>query len=256
MNQPKALVAVAVVFVLGLGTGCTARSDDGKPGAEGGTLPAPGTNSTNEESPVEHSQPKCAFAGLDPRTENMKVTLNFTNSLGEVNDLEATYGLFDGEGGMRFYTGTAGYLDGLFLTFPSADEKFALAIRTRDTLPAKINRSTIACKVLAIKEGFDLGGYVRASVSDTCKVVGGSSGGPKIEATVTSPYRNTTRVQTWWALQGPGPVRFGTDTEVVDLVSAHETFKIAPKFGLIQKPAWVPSGKVTCRVLGFWDQGH
>lgn len=41
-----------------------------------------------------------------------------------------------------------------------------------------------------------------ASEGDTCEVLGtDSSGGIQIRVAVTNPYKETARVQTWWALR-------------------------------------------------------
>ena len=201
-------------------------------------------------------EPTCAYIGTDPDFGYMQVELAFTNPLGEVNDLEVTYALLDGEGGTRFFTGTAGGLDLVWIKFPDTNEQFRFSFDTTEDMPPNINEATIGCSVLAIEEGTDIGGYRRATDADTCVVLGtDSSGNIQVEVTATSPYEETTTVQTWWALQAPGPVTFETDTEVVDLVGAGETFKVSPRFGA-EKAGWIGDGEVTCTVVGFWDQGR
>ncbi len=191
----------------------------------------------------------CSYLGTDRDLGYMQVDLTFTNTLGQVTDEEVTYALLDQ--GTRFFTGTAGGLDLVNLTLPRADENFRIAVDTREKLPANINAAAITCRVLAIEEGTDIGGYERAADTDTCKVLGVDSGKAKVDLAVTSPYKETTAVQVWFAMRGPGGVRFETGTEVVDLVAPGETFKVSGTSRPI--PAWVggPSG-VTCAVAGFW----
>lgn len=217
-------------------------------GAQATTIPA--------EEAAEAAEATCAYTGTDPDFGDMQVELAFTNPLGQVPGLEVTYALLDGEGGTRFFTGTAGGLDLEFIQFPAADEQFRLSIDTSEDLPPAIEETTIGCTVLAIEESLDIGGYQRATDADTCEVLGtDSSGNIQVDMSVISPYGETTTVQTWWALQAPGPVRFETETEVVDLVGAGETFRISPEFGT-EKPEWIGDGEVTCSVVGFWDQGQ
>ena len=155
-----------------------------------------------------------------------------------------TYALL-GPDGTRFLTGTE-----KLIMFPRANEQFRLSVTTRKELPPNIEAATISCRVLAVEEGNDLGGFERATESDTCTVLGiDSSGNIQVALKVTSPYEKTTKVQTWWALQAPGPVRFDTGTDVVDLVGAGETFQISQDYGP-KKPAWIGDGEVTCAVVG------
>lgn len=262
------LIGVAAVFVL-LGGGCAALLFAGGSalndavGSVNEDLESSGPAADDEPAaesttvPVEALDATCVYSGTGGfRGDGMQVELSFTNPLGDVNGIEVTFALIDGEGGNRFYTGTAGGLDLQDVSFPSANEQFRLTVDTGDVLPPNVEGSTIGCNVLEIEESLDIGGFERSSEADACKVLGiDSSGRIEVELSVTSPYADTTTVQTWWALQAPGPVRFDSDTEVTDLVGAGETFRINPDFGT-EKPEWVGDGEVTCTVLGFWDQGR
>jgi hypothetical protein len=263
------LIAVLAVFLL-LGGGCAAllfagssalneavdsvNDDLESSGAAADGEPA-GDNTTVPQA--ETSDATCVYIGTGGfRGDGMQVEVSFTNPLGDVNGIEVTFALIDGEGGSRFYTGTAGGLDLQDISFPSANEQFRLTVDTGDVLPPNVEGSTIGCTVLEIEESLDIGGFERASDADACEVLGiDSSGRIDLELSVTSPYADTTTVQTWWAVQAPGQVRFDSDTEVTDLVGAGETFRINPEFG-VEKPEWVGDGAITCTVLGFWDQGR
>lgn len=99
-----------------------------------------------------------------------------------------------------------------------------------EDVPPNIDEATIGCTVLAIEEGTDLGGYQRATDADTCTVLeADSSGDIQVEVAVTSPYEETSKVQTWLALDAPGPMRFECDTEVADFVATGESFRITPR---------------------------
>lgn len=247
----KALGTFAFLAVLAAGCG----SGDSDPEEATSVTGTDGTTTTQAPA-AEGPEPTCAYIGTDPDFQYMQVELTFTNPLGDVNGLEVTYALLDGEGGTRFFTGTAGGLDHEDIHFPAANEQFRLSVDTREDVPPNIEEATIDCSVLAIEEITDIGGYERATDADTCEVLGvDSSGNIQVEVAVTSPYEETTTVQTWWALQAPGPVRFETGTEVVDLVGGGESFRITPQFGT-EKPGWIGDGEVTCAVLGFWDQGR
>ena len=74
------------------------------------------------------------------------------------------------------------------------------------------------------------------------------------QSAVTSPFKQTTKMQTWWALPAPGSVRFDTGTNVSDLVGGGESIRVQGDYG-VEVPDWVGDGKVTCAVIGFWDQG-
>lgn len=209
---------------------------------------------TQASTEVDGFQATCAYSGTDPDFGDMQVDLTFTNPLGDVNELEVTYALLDGEGGMRFFTGSTFIYEQIM--FPVTNEQFRLAVDTGEDVPPNIEATTIDCTVLAIEESTDIGGFARATAADTCTVLGvDSSGRAQVELAVTSPYAQTTTVQTWWALYGPGPMRFETETEVVDLVGAGESFRIIPAYGT-EKPGWIGDGEVTCAVVGFWDQGR
>lgn len=243
------------VVVGGLLLAACGGGDDPEPAVEGATA---ATTTTVERTTTTQAGPTgtCTYIGTDSTFKHMQVELNFTNTLGEVNDLEVTYALLDGEGGTRFFTGTANSLQLAGMEFPGANEKFRMSATTHEDLPPNINPATIACKLLATEEGTDIGGFERATDADTCKVLGPDSRGVKVDVAATSPYKTTTKVQVWWALKAPGGVRFYTDTEVVDLVGAGETFRVSQSSGR-ELPAWVggPAG-ITCAVVGFWDQGR
>ena len=257
------LISVAVVAVFGLlGLACVAIvADDASEEIDQAIEEAVTTTAAEAEAttvpPVEESDATCSYAGTGGfSSRGMQVELTFTNPLGEVNGLEVTFALLDGEGGSRFYTGTAGGLDLEDISFPAANEQFRLSVDTGDEVPPNIDEATIGCTVLAIEEQMDIGGFQRSSDADTCTVLGtDSSGNIQVELAVTSPYEETTTVQTWWALQAPGSVRFETETEVVDLVGGGESFRISPQYGS-EKAGWIGDGEVTCTVLGFWDQGR
>jgi hypothetical protein len=225
--------------------------------APGGEGVVPNDQVTTTLVPVaDGPEPTCTYMGTAGMFDYMEVELEFTNPLGEVTDLEVTYALLDGEAGSRFFTGSAGGLDMVWIMFPAANEQFRLSVDTRADLPPSVEESTITCAVLAIEEGLDIGGNQRASEADSCEVVGeDSSGKVQVELSVTSPFEETMRIQTWWALQAPGPVTFASDTEVVDLVGAGERFKIVPRFGT-DKPEWIGDDEVTCAVLGFWGRSR
>jgi hypothetical protein len=109
--------------------------------------------------------------------------------------------------------------------------------------------------VLGIEEGTDIGGYERATDADTCEILGTDDpNGPDVAVSITSPYSDPTDVQVWWALRGPGDVRFDTATEVVDLVGAGETIQLTESSLTGPPPEWT-AGEVTCDVVGFWDHG-
>gem|GEM_PF-5841059 len=203
--------------------------------------------------PPEAPEATCTYAGTDQLFEDMQVELTFTNPLGEVNSLgDVTYALTDGEGGTRFFTGTP---FAQWDYFPRANEQFRVNASTSEPLPPGINEATIGCTVLAIEEGFDLGGFQRASDTDTCTIVGtDSSGRIQVEVAATSPYEETTQVQVWWAFYAPGQVRFDAGTNVTDLVGAGESYRIPDETSEDPKPDWIGDGEVTCEVLGFWDQ--
>lgn len=197
----------------------------------------------------------CTYLGTDPNYGYMHVELTFTNLLGNVGDLKATYALRDG-GGTRVFTGTAGGLDIQDIHFPSEGERFRLDVDTREEPPLGLVAVDTGCSVLGIEEGIDIGGYERATDADTCDVVGTDPrNGPEVTISVTSPYSNTTGVQLWWALRGPGGVRFDTSTKVVDLVSAGERLRFTENSLTGPVPEWA-TGEVTCDVVGFWDHGN
>ena len=237
----KALVGIILFAVVGV-TGCSGSGQDAADPVvtETVTVPAEEESATADtESEGAGPEPTCAYSGTDPDFKDMLVDLTFTNSLGDVNGLEVTYALLDGEGGTRFFTGTAGGLDLEDISFPAANEQFQLSVETGENLARSIDEATIGCTVLAIEESTDIGGYQRATEADTCKVRGAdSSGDIQVEVEVTSPYEETTTVQTWWALNAPGPVRFETETEVVALVGAGESIRIIPEYGT-EKPKWI-----------------
>lgn len=256
------LIAVAIVALFGLlGIACVAIvADDVSEGIDQALEEAATTAVEGEAAtvpPVELSDATCTYAGTGGfRSDGMQVELAFKNPLGGVNGLEVTFALLDGEGGSRFFTDTAGGLDLEDINFPAPNEQFRLSVDTGDEVPPNIDEATIGCAVLAIEENLDIGGFQRASDADTCEVLGtDSSGRIQVALAVTSPYEETTKVQTWWALQAPGPVRFETETEVVDLVGGGESFRINPEHGT-DKPGWIGDGDVTCTVVGFWDQGR
>ena len=251
MGNWKALSALAILAVLAAGCG-SGDSDTSEATTVAPADEAPASETTETQAPVDEGpEPTCAYAGTND-TGDMQVDLTFTNTLGEVNDLEVTYALLDSEGGTRIFTDTPiaqwGY-------FPTANEQFRVTAEALEPVPPGADEATIACTVLGIEESTSLSGFQRASDADTCTVLGTDpSGGIRIEVAVASPYEETTNVQTWWALQAPGQVRFDVDTEVTDLVGAGESYRITPDFGR-PKPAWVGDSAVTCTVLGFWDQG-
>lgn len=231
--------------------------DELTPGLSDGT-PSPQVSVTDsadsepDEPMAEGPAPSCSYMGTDGLMDDMHVELVFTNPLGEVNGLEVTYALLDGEDGARFHTGTAGGLDLVTIKFPSTNEQFRLYANTGESVPTGIDDADINCSVLEIKENATIGGYHRASDMDTCEITGvDSSGSIQVEISVTNPYEETADVQTWWALQAPGPVTFAADTEVVDLVGDGERFTIIPRYGQ-GKPEWVDDAEVSCVVLGFW----
>lgn len=206
------------------------------------------TTTTTQAGPA----PTCSYTGTDPDFGYMQVELSFTNTLGEVNDPEATYALLDGEGGTRFFTGTAGGLDLADLHFPRVNEQFRMPVDTREKLPPNIDATSIHCRVLKIEEGTDIGGYKRASGAETCTVVAADKSRARVDVAAISPYDKTTKVQVWWAMQAPGNLRFATGTNVVDLVGAGEKYRFTEDTRGI--PAWVAAGSVTCTVVGYWDQ--
>lgn len=198
--------------------------------------------------------PECAYVGTDPTFGYMLVELSFENPLGDVANLEATYALLDGSG-TRVFTGTAGGLDLQDIHFPSEGELFRLLVDTREVPPSGLQPASAACSVLGVEEGTDIGGYARAAETDTCVIVSvDSANGPDVTISITSPYPNTTDVQVWWALRGPGGVRFDTSTEVVDLVGGGETIRFTESSLTGPPPEWA-LGEVTCEVVGFWDHG-
>lgn len=249
MNARKTLAAVAFLAVLAGGCGSVVHVTDEGAGSGEGTK-------TTRSPVAKGPKPTCVYSGTDSRLHYMQVELTFTNPLGDVNGLEVTYALRDGEGGTRFFTGTAGGIGPGDIYFPAANEQFRLSVDTRMAVPPNIGEATIGCSVLAIEEGIDIGGFKRATDADACEVLGtDSSGRIQVDVEATSPYKETTKVQTWWRLQAPGAVSFETDTKVVDLVGAAETFRISPEYGT-KKPGWIGDGEVTCVVVGFWDQGR
>jgi hypothetical protein len=245
-----AFVFVAVA-VAGCGGSDNATSDTSKSASET-SVESTDETSTTQVTVAEGPKPTCAYTGLSD-TEDMQVEVTLTNPLGEVKGLEIPYALLDGEGGTRFFTGTAGDY-GQDTVLPRANEQFRFLDDALEGLPPGIDPTTIACTVLGVEESLDLGGWKRASDSDTCTIIGTDpNGGSKVEVAVTSPYDETTTVQAYWALQTQGQVRFGAGTEVTDLVGAGESYRISPEFGP-KTPAWVGADPVTCVVLGFWDQ--
>ncbi|MEI8148425.1 MAG: hypothetical protein WCG62_05025 [Actinomycetes bacterium] len=248
------IIALAIIFLTIVAINGGSKKDESIGEKSAGVPPIEATTTT--QTPVEKGPaPTCAFAGADSSSD-MQVDLTFTNTLGDVNGIEVTFALIDGKDGTRFYTGTAGGIDTVDLEFPVANEQFRLSARTLKELPPDIEATTISCKVLAIEEAMDIGRLKRATGADTCTVLGtDSSGYVQVKLAVSSPYADIARVQTWWALQGPGGVRFDTGTDVVDLVGAGETFQIIPLFSK-KRPSWIGDGEVTCVVRGFWDQGR
>jgi hypothetical protein len=255
MRMRKNFIAFAFVAVTVAVAGCggsdNATSDTSKAATETSVASTDET-STTQVTVAEGPKPTCAYTGLND-SGDMQVEVTFTNTLGEVNGLEIPYALLDGAGGTRFFTGTAGDF-GQETVLPRANEQFRFSADAREGVPDGIDATTIGCTVLGVEESLDIGGWKRASDSDTCTVVGTDpNGGSKVEVAVTSPYDKTTKVQTFWALQTQGPVRFAGDTEVTELVGAGESYRISPEFGP-ETPAWVGADPVTCVVLGFWDQ--
>jgi hypothetical protein len=248
MRKSLAIVSILVVLASGCGGGSSSSGS-----AESAGPASTAVTSSTQPPVAQGPPPACTYAGLND-SGNMQVEVTFTNPLGEVNEVAALFALFDGEGGPRFYTASDVIVSDLG-KFPRPGEQFRVNVRTIDELPPGVNEATITCKVLEVEESTSISGYKRATDADTCTVIGTDpAGGVQVDLSVTSPYEETTKVQTWWALEAPGPVRFGTDTEVTDLVAAGETYRITPEFGKA-KPAWVGDGQVTCSVLGFWDQG-
>lgn len=259
-TRPVRSIVSAVLVVAAFAAGCAsdgsdsgnsddaaaASTDDTAASEEGDTAT---TTATDDAGP----EPECAYTGTDPNFGDMQVELTFNNPLGEVDWFEVTYALLDGEGGTRFFTGDTAGID---LQFPSTNEAFRVAVDAREELPPGIDEATIDCTVLGIEERGDIGGFERPGDDDTCTVLGTDSDGDiQVEVSATSPYDQTTEIQTWWALQAQGQVRFDTETEVIDLVGAGETFLIAPDRGT-PAPEWVGDGEVTCFVAGYWDHGR
>lgn len=205
-------------------------------------------------NPLEASRATCLYAGTGGFTsDGMQVEVSFTNPFGDIPGVELTYALLDGDGGTRFYTGTAGGLDLQDIHFPASNEQFRLTVDTGDDVPANIDETTIDCTILKIEKSLSLSGYERASDADTCEVTGrDSSGRVMVNLSVTSPYDEMTSVQTWWSLQAPGPIRFDSDTKVTKAIAPNETFQITPQFGT-DVPNWVGDQEITCTVLGFWQ---
>lgn len=252
MSVRKTLTTVAFSAVVVAGCGSAKSNTD-----KATSVPPTGATTTTQAPVVKGPESTCTYLGTDPDFGYMQADLTFTNTLGEVNAPEVTYALLDGEGGTRFFTGTAGGLDLADIHFPRADEKFRISVDTREKVPPNVNAATIGCRVLAIEEGTDIGGYERATDADTCTVLGVDSRGLKVDVAATSPYKETTKVQVWWALQAPGGVRFDTETKVVDLVGGGEMFRVSGESTGEEIPAWVGDpGGVTCAVVGFWDQGR
>jgi hypothetical protein len=254
------LLSAGLVAILGvLGIGCLAVvandvSEDTDRAAEETTTT--GADEPEGESttvpPSEAPEATCAYAGTGDFGNGMQVELTFTNPLGEVNWLgDVTYALTDGEGGTRFFTDSA--FSENWDAFPMANEQFRVIASPLEQVPPGIDEATIGCTVLGIEEAsFDLGGYQRASDTDTCTVLGTDpSGLIQVEVAVTSPYDETTNLQVWWALYAPGQVRFDADTDVTDLVGAGESYRIPTS--TVTKPEWIGDGEVTCKVVGFWD---
>ena len=223
-----------------------AKTDDIAP-SENATAPSTETTTTST-SVADGPEPTCEYTGSDPDFGYMNIELTFTNTLGEVDDLELTYALLDGEGGTRFLTQTAG------ITLPSANEQFRIDAGNSEELPPNIEESTIDCKVLAVEELRTSARYERATDADTCTVLGvDSDGRPQVEVSVTNPFDETTSLQAWWAMQGPGLVRFDRGVEAMDLVGAGETIKLTGEGSYGAVPGWVGEGEVTCTVLGVRD---
>jgi hypothetical protein len=244
------VVVCAVLAACGGGDDADPIADKGDPT----TTAAAGqpTTTTTEAAPAA----TCTYAGTEGIIgETMHVDLTWTNPLGgKSNDTEVIYALLDGSG-TRFFTGNAGEIDPQIM-FPATDEQFHLLVDTREDLPASIDPATITCKVLGIDKGTDIGGFERATDASTCAVTSINNDQlAVVDVSAVSPYKTTTKVQVWWALVGPGGVRFDTPTKVVDLVGAGETFRVTGETGLVEVPDWVGDAPVTCRVVGFWDQG-
>jgi len=229
----------------------TSRVTDAPNTTESSQPDAPAETTTEAPAP-DRPEPTCAYVGTDPNFGWMQVELTFTNPIGDVAGLEATYALLNGDGS-RVFTGTAGGLDLQDISFPSEGEQFRLTVPTGEDPPPGFDAASAGCSVLAIEEGFDIGGTKRASNVDTCEVVGTDSrNGPDVTVSITSPYADTTDVQVWWALRGPGGVRFDTGTNVVKLVRAGEALQFTESSKTGPPPEWA-AGDVTCDVVGFWD---
>ena len=236
-----------VVFALGIG-GCITIVSVANVAVNNATTVQPPASTTTQAPVVKGPEPTCAYIGTDHILPYMQVELTFTNTHGDVNGLDVTYALLDGKGGTRFFDRKED------VGLAKANEKFRISVSTYEVLPPNINEATIGCRVLAIEEGIDIGGFQNSTDADTCTVLGAdSSGRIEVDVAVTSPFKKTTKMQTWWALQAPGPVRFDTDTEVSDHVGAGESIRISAH--PVTVPGWIGDGKVTCAVLGFWDQG-
>lgn len=263
MDARRTLAGLAVGALALAIAGCGDDADD--PGDAAPTSDETTTTESSEpEAPAETTttqapapdvpEPVCVYSGTDPDFGYMQVELTFTNPLGDVPDLEVTYALLGGDGS-RVFTGTAGGLDLQDIHFPSEGEQFRLSVDSREEPPPGLDAATAGCSVLGIEEGTDIGGYERATAADTCEVVGTDSpNGPDVTVSITSPYADTTDVQVWWALRGPGGVRFDTSTEVIDLVGGGEAIQFTENSLTGPPPEWA-IGDVTCDVVGFWNHG-
>jgi hypothetical protein len=187
------------------------------------------------------SEPTCSYLGTDD-FDDMQVELTLTNSLGAVPSLDVTFALAGGDG-VRFFTGNE------FVQYPVADERFRLTADTVTELPVGVDEATISCEVLAIEEGF--GNVLELpGPADVCEFVEiDSFGDIQIELGFTSPFTTTEDVYVYYALRGPGGVRFADSLTTVDLVGGAEAVRL-DEDTVTESPSWV-GDDVTCDILGF-----
>lgn len=232
-----ALVCTMLVVAAGCGT------TDIKAGV-------PSNEATTKTPGITGPGTKCAYTGVDEDYKNTEVDLTFVNPLGEVNALKVGYALLDGKNGTRFTSGTEKVM------FPTTNERFRISTSTLSGVPPNIEEATIDCQVLSIEKDMDMDieGFQHATEADTCKIVGSASSGDlEVAVSATSPFKKTTmKLQTWWALQAPGGVRYATDNEVTDLVTAGEPVHISSS--VYPAPEWIGDGEITSAVVGFSDQ--
>lgn len=204
------------------------------------TTAPPATTGAPDAAPTE---PACSYVGVD-EYDDMQVELQFTNPLGDVPSVRVTYALLDGDG-VRFITSEA------FIDLAAANERFRMEVDTVEPLPARIDESSITCRVLGIEEGFDIGGIQAPTRQDKCDFVGVDDYGDiQIELTAVSPFDETTNIQLYYALRGAGQVRFYTSSDYVDLVAAGE--RVRTNTDTVEPlPDWVDEAEGSCSLLGI-----